>query len=438
MQTDIKHKKISIAEICENVSELLISKYNFKTIAGNKEDEIWIYDNGCYRPEGKALIKSQVEKKLGVLCKTHIVNEIINKIGRKTYILRENFDCKDLDLICVKNGVYSLKTGKLMPHSPDYNFKSAISINYNKTKVCWKIQEFLHGVLYEEDVPVMQEWLGFCLYRNYFLKKGMILVGVGDTGKTTALNLIIKFIGSKNMSGISLQDISGDKFSTVSLYGKHINVYDDLSSTDLQEVGTFKMVTGNGWISGEQKFCDKFSFRNFAKLMFATNKIPKIKNNDDDTAYYKRWIVLRFDNVFDKTNKKTNKNLINEIVTEDEMSGLFNWAVEGLRRILKNQDFSLNSDLKDIKYLMERNSSDIAKFVHDCCEKGNSDDWISKDDMWLHYKEYCELNDLTINPKESLGKCLPSYCNYILDSRQGQKTGWRHITVKKIKPIYDF
>ena len=42
-----------------------------------------------------------------------------NYIIRKTYIKKEKFD-SDLDIINVKNGLLNLKTGELLPHTPDY------------------------------------------------------------------------------------------------------------------------------------------------------------------------------------------------------------------------------------------------------------------------------------------------------------------------------
>lgn len=428
-------KKISMAEICHDLAESLVKRFNFKTIPGKKEDEIWVYVNGIYKANGKHVIKNEVEKHLGKVCKTHYVNEIINKISRKTYIYREKFKCDDINLICCKNGVLNINTKELMPHSPDYNFTHMVPVNYKKDATCNKILQFVNEILYDEDIPVIQEWMGYCLYRSYFIKKGMILIGGGDTGKTTMLNLLIKFMGEENVSGVSLQAIANDKFSTSNLYNKHLNAYDDLSATDLQDTGKFKMVTGGGWINGERKFGDSFQFKNFAKLIFSTNKIPKTKNDDDDTAYYKRWIVLVFDNVFDNANKETNKTIIDDITDDDELSGMLNWAIDGLKRVLKNQQFSYNKDLSEIKNLMDRNSSDISKFVQDCFTKGDYKDWLSKDEMFEHYAEYCELNDFTINSKEMLGRKLPNLCNWLFEGRAGQSTGWRGVKIKDIKPI---
>jgi len=430
-------KKKSMGEVCHNIANELLSRYKFITIPGKKLDEIYVYLNGVYESSGKDIIRAEVEQILGPNCKTHYVNEVVNKIARKSLTKRENLGNKDVNLICLNNGVLNLKTMKLLPHKPEYRFMSKIPVNYVEGVKCPKIEDFIHDILYEDDIAVIQEWFGYLLYRGYHIKKGIIFVGDGDTGKTTLLTLIGKFIGEKNISGVSLQKLSLDKFSNAQLYNKHVNIYDDLSATDVADTGSFKMVTGGGYVQGEYKFGDQFQFINFAKLTFTTNKIPMTKLNDDDIAYYKRWIVLMFENIFDDNNKKTDKHLIDKITTEKELSGLLNWALVGLKRLLEKNAFSYEKDVEDIRRIIQRNASDLARFSQDCLieEEGV---WISKQDLYEEYKEFCKLNILPVITKEKFGRDITKACQFIVDGRQGAKTGWRNVRVEKVKPVMGF
>ena len=426
-----------MGEICHSIANNLLGKYKFITIPGKKIDEIFVYLNGVYDSSGKDVIRAEVEQQLGPNCKTHYVNEVVNKIARKSLTKRENLGNKDRNLICLNNGVLNLKTMKLLNHKPEYRFMSKIPLTYNKEMKCPKIEDFIHDILYEDDISVVQEWFGYLLYRGYHIKKGIIFVGDADTGKTTLLSLIAKFIGEKNISGVSLQKLSSDKFSNAQLYNRHVNIYDDLSATDVADTGSFKMVTGGGYVQGEYKFGDQFQFINFAKLTFTTNKIPMTKLNDDDIAYYKRWIVLMFENIFDDTNKKTDKNLIDKLTTEKELSGLLNWALEGLRRLLKNSKFSYNKDVDEIKRIIQRNASDLARFSQDCLIEYEGI-WISKEDLYKEYKEFSKLNMLPVVTKEKFGRDITKACQFIVNSRQGNKTGWRNVKVKPVKPVMGF
>ena len=55
---------------------------------------------------------------------------------------------------------------------------------------------------------------------------------------------------------------------------------------------------------------------------------------DSDDVFYSRCIPIPFDNPIPK--EKQNPFLLKEITTKEEMSGLLNWALEGLDRLFKN------------------------------------------------------------------------------------------------------
>ena len=105
----------------------------------------------------------------------------------------------------------NLKKEKFSPHSPRYNFRTSIPINYNKKADCPKIKKFFQDILYEDDFLLIQEWFGYVLYNKYFEKKAVILFGDTNTGKTITLDLISTFIGEANTTSLSLQNISHGK-----------------------------------------------------------------------------------------------------------------------------------------------------------------------------------------------------------------------------------
>jgi len=99
------------------------------------------------------------------------VNEVVNKIARKSLTKRENLGNKDVNLICLNNGVLNLKTMKLLPHKPEYRFMSKIPVNYVEGVKCPKIEDFIHDILYEDDIAVIQEWFGIYFIGVIILRK---------------------------------------------------------------------------------------------------------------------------------------------------------------------------------------------------------------------------------------------------------------------------
>ncbi len=407
------------------VVDYLLTKFVFKTIYGKRDETIFLFEDGIYTLRGRELIKTKTEEILGENCSNYISKEIIEKIKRKTAIDIDDFNNIPINLICLKNGLFDLKENKLKIFDSKYYFKNRIPINYNPEEKIEKILKFFEEVCYPEDLPVIQEWFGFCLYRRYFIKKAIILFGEKNTGKTVLLNILIKFLGEKNISGISLHRIaSKDKFALSSLKDKFSNVYDDLSSDDLKDLGGFKIATGGGYITAEHKFGDSFQFVTYAKNIFATNMIPNVKDINDD-AYYERWIPLCFDNQIQED--KQNNFLFESITSEKEMSGLLNWSLIGLKRLLKKGKFSYQKDSKEIKKLMNRQNNPLISFVEEVLiqEDGNK---ITKEMMFLVYSKWCQNKKVPRLSKEQLGRNLAKNTNYLI-AKGGKERIWENVRI---------
>lgn len=424
----IKHNKkgeeVSRFVDIDKVSNYLISKHNFVTWFGQKSDYSFNYNGKIFVPNSRGVVKVECEKLLGIYCKKNIVEEVFDKIKRKSEKDKEQFEKTDVNLIPLKNGVWHIKKKKLLEHDPKYNFQFIIPQTYNKEASCIKWFKFIEETLYPEDVAVMQEWFGFCLYRDYFIKKALICEGKQDTGKSVLLDTLIEFIGEKNKSGLSLQKISsGSDFIKLSLKNKHGNIYDDLSSQDLNDGGAFKVATGGGYISGEEKFGEYQQFRSFAKQVFATNKIPPVKDNDD-LAYFGRWINLKFDNI----PEKIDPFLRAKLWTEKEMSGILNWALEGLYRLLKKGKFSYDKTSEEVKQSMEISGVPLVAFSLEVLEQKNGA-IIDKEEMYKVYTKWCNDNEKPRLTKENLGRQLTKYCNYIISVKH-KKRVWQNAILK--------
>lgn len=406
--------------ICK-VTNILMKKYKFITVSTGAKEEIWQYENGIWFLKGKETIRSQSELFLKEKATTHKVREIEEKIKRLTLIRKEDFENIPEGYICLTNGVLNLITKEFLPHDPKYYFKTKINLEYNKFADCPNCKEFFEDALNPEDIPLIQEWLGFQLYNKYLFKKSLIVFGEKDTGKTVFLNLQTEFIGSDNCSSIPLQKINNNnKFSLSSLQYKYANIYDDLSSKDLDDVGGFKIACGGGWLGAEKKFGDPFQFKSYAKLTFACNKIPAPSNMDnvEKSAYYGRWLVVPFENQVDE--KEQDKNLCNKLTTKEELSGLLNWALEGLNRLLTNNQFSFNKSWEDIEKIMLKHNNHLMEFSEQCLMTMPFAR-ISKSDLHDYYVYWCFKHKQVPLSIKQFGKRLPRFAPLIVAKNDGER-----------------
>ncbi len=415
------------------LAEHIVNKYDIITV-GEKEREIFVYRDGVYFQAENEIIFPEIQSILKDEVTRSAKSETHHKICDMTAKPRSIFESAALNFIPMANGVYDTETKNLLPHSSEYKFKYKFPIQYDPYAECPKTLAFMEQVLSPVQLLTMQEWIGYYFYRLYSFKKAIIFVGEGDTGKTTLLEVITYLLGRDNISSISLQKMSSDKFSAAHLYEKHGNLVDELSARDINDTGSFKVATGGGSVTGEYKFGNQFSFHNFSKFTFACNKIPDVTDMDD-IAYFNRWMVIRFE----KTIEKKIPNFIETLRTENERSGLFNWAMIGLERLLSQGSFTYASSAMDTKKEMMKSGSSIAVFCAECLKQEVGSE-ISKEDMYDAYTKYCEDNDLSAETIKMLGTKFPFYVSYVNDglitvSGKGGRTdrvrGWRNVSVIK-------
>lgn len=424
VQTFLKNK----TEATFMLAQYIVEKYNIITI-GEKEREMYVYKEGQYVPAESNVIFPEIQRILSYMVTKNAKNETYHKIADATAYPRSIFSSTDPRYIPLKNGVYDTETKELLPHDPKYRFTYQFPVKYDPKAKSPLIEAFFNQVLNPTQRLIVEEWIGYYFLRNYMFKKALILVGEGDTGKTTLLEVIMNLIGTDNISSISLNKMASDKFSAAHLFEKHANIVDELSAKDIADTGAFKMATGGGSITGEHKFGNQFSFRNFSKFTFACNKIPEVEDKDDD-AYFNRWMVIRFENTIE--NKIP--NFINTLITEEERSGLFNLAIAGLSRLLKQQRFTYTFTAQQTKTEMMRSGSSIATFATDMLIQENGAE-LTKDDLYDAYIKYCNDNNLSAQTKDMIGKRLTGFVPFISDGwittmKGKQARGWRNAIIK--------
>lgn len=393
-----------------DVGTRILNKTKFITFRDN--EICYYYENGVYLPHGKVKIKERAQQILGERATINMLNEIVNNVKLRSLIDRDLIDI-DKKLLCVENGILNIDTGVLVPHNPDCVFLFKLPVEFNPNIDCPTINKFFSDVLHDEDISVVEELIGYCLYRDYIFSKAFMLIGDGQNGKTTFLNMLITFLGEDNVVDFSLQSLSKRRFALAQLYSKFANIHDDLSDKSIEETGMFKQLTGGSRITADVKFKDPFSFRSYAKMIFSCNKPPDIKS-DDSHAFWRRWIIINFPNTF--TGKLEDPFMLEKITTKDELTGLLNLALKGLKRLLKQNGFSYNLSTAQVREDYIRKSDSVKAFIMDCLEIGG-DKPIPKKGLYKVYADYCKTYKLpALTYQTFCGKLITEFGSKIGES----------------------
>jgi len=276
-------------------------------------------------------------------------------------------------------------------------------VKYDPKASCPSIQHFLHEVLStEDDLKVIEEYMGFALMDSYVYEKALMLHGFGRNGKTKTIELFKRLFGMDNCSAIPLSILKSDDFCISELFGKRLNLAGDIGSQDLKDTSMFKSLTGRDLVSGKRKFMNNIPFMNNAKFIFACNELPMVY--DTSRGFWDRWILLDFPYTFvtqEEFDNSPNKErlkikdefIIDKISTPEELSGLLNKILEALKRLKINKRFSSTTGSEEIKQLWIRRSNSFIAFALDMLEE-NYESYITKKELRKVYSNYCKKHKI--------------------------------------------
>jgi len=402
---------------------------NRRIVTLSDTNEMLDYDAaaGLFRPGAEPRIARALEhtfRRLGAekALRISVMREIQERLKRRTYKKRGELN-KHAFLLNLMNGMFDLRTFQLLPHDPKYLSTVQLPVEFHPEASCPNTMKFLSEVLYKEDLVVIQELLGYLLWKGMPAHKAWMLVGSGSNGKSTFIELIRKLLGEHNISSRGLVDLELNRFATADLFGKLANVHADLPDIALRSTGKFKMLTGGDPVTAEQKFKNAFQFVNYAKMVFSTNKIPEAV--DDTDAFFRRWELITFPNVF--TGEKEDRNLKAKLSTPEELSGQFNFAIEGLKRLQANNwHFSNPRTTDEIRREYVRKSSPIRAFLLDCTVE-KPDGEVSKPVLYEAFCEYCREMRLPMVGYDTFYRNLPQFVKLeeVRPSKKNSENGKR-------------
>ncbi|HII4514167.1 TPA: phage/plasmid primase, P4 family [Clostridium perfringens] len=383
-----------------------------------------IYENGVYNISG--------EKEAGRIIMDYMLPNYCTMASIRDcrdqwdILVSMDFDVFNRNpyMVNVRNGLLDIRDMSFKEHTPSYLSTVQLNVEYNPHAHCPQFEKFLNEVLDCRLIPLVQEILGYLLTTNTSAQKSFVLLGPARTGKSTLLWVVeYLLLGKKNVSNIPWQEI-GDKFKTAELLGKLANVFSDLPSKSIDDTGIFKVVTGEDYLMAEKKNKNPFKFRPFARLVFSCNELPK--NYVDRTeGFYRRLIIVPFNRQIDKN--KIDKALKYKFQREKE--GIFNWALEGLKRLYENNfEFSENELTDEVKKEYKRENNNVISFVEECCEIDSLFS-CSRIELYESYKEFCGESGLKVLSQIKFNKELEGNFN-VTRARNRKLRLWNGIRIK--------
>jgi putative DNA primase/helicase len=427
---DDKHKipRVNDGRVDADVMAESVKGYrDFITIVESKESEVWVYDvnSGIYVPNGEKSIATLTEGLLlglglGSTATTHYVKEVVGHVQRQTYVPKNVLDA-DMDIIVVKNGVIKLSTKELMPFDKKYRATIAIPVAYDTNAVCPQIDKFISEVVEPSDTAILYEMPAWCLIRNSEIQRLVLLLGNGQDGKSKYVGLLKAFLGARNCSSYTLQQLTNNQFAASGLDGKLANLVADLPSKALYDVGILKTMTGGDSLQAERKFGHSFELFNRAKLICVANQPPELP--EDSRALWRRLIIVEFPFVFE--GDKRDPYILDKITTPQELSGLLNKAMNLIPKLKAKSDLTYNKTIDDTREKYNLRSDPARSFLEECIQADVWPTMIKKEVVYQHFVNYCKRNGLAPVGKKKLGRIIKS------EKYSEDRDCWRGMSLKE-------
>ena len=362
----------------------------------------YVYEDGCYRLYSNdmmmGVIKGFIAEYDEELVKMSKVTEALQHITTDlNYISMEDLDA-DESLINFKNGLLRVTADRieLIPHTPDVYSTIQIPCNWTGVAEPTPVFDAYMRTLTNGDDAIRQlllEFIGVCVsnIKGWRMKKALFLVGDGDTGKSQLKSLVERLLGKGNFIGIDLKEIEA-RFGTGAVYGTRLAGSSDMSFLSVDELKTFKNLTGGDSLYAEFKGQQAFEFTYGGLLWFCMNRLPKF-GGDNGQWVYDRIMVVRCPNIIPK--EKQDKQLLDKMYAERE--GIVYKAVTAMQAVIRNgYRFTEPESVTLARETYQCENSTVISFFNECMipwQDGRINRYCTTGRIFRVYQAWCKDNN---------------------------------------------
>lgn len=267
-------------------------------------------------------------------------------------------------LLNCQNGTLEVteKTVKLRDHKKEDFLKYVLPFEYNKDAKAPIFERYLSDVLSTDTQGVLQEFCGYIFVSNLKLEKCLVCYGSGANGKSVFFEVITSLLGKDNIATKSLGDLTDNNqgsYNRAVIKDALVNYGSEIKGKNI-DVDIFKRLVSGEPVQARLPYGQPFDLINNAKFMFNANELPKVDEHNE--AVFRRFIIIPFSKTIPK--EKRDAELHSKII-KSELSGVLNWVLIGLEKLLQNKKFSEVQEIEDALMQYKKESDSVALFVED-------------------------------------------------------------------------
>ncbi|MEI3783831.1 phage/plasmid primase, P4 family [Pectobacterium brasiliense] len=344
----------------------------------------WEYRQGVYVEVPDEVMAQKVDLTLqshGYTLKNAQVTEILTKVARDPMIGSRVVDQGAWELN-TRSGILDLASGDLYDHTPEYFSIIQSAAAYEPFQVSHEWIRFLRRAVPDEaDRELLQMFAGLCLTGDTSPQRALLLIGEGGTGKGTFTRVLSTVLGNLATSS-AIENIKDGSFLVGTLVGKRMCVVSELPRSF--DWLPFKRITGEDQISVDVKNKTPYTTKLDMKLVILSNVMPFLGDDVSNNSLLRRFLPVAF-NMRPATQDPT---LINRLTAPEELPGVLNWMLDGLRLLQERGMRFPAADATELLRDIVEESNKVITFLRDECAYV-PDVTVTATELYAAYKKWC-------------------------------------------------
>lgn len=229
---------------------------------------------------------------------------------------------------------------------------------------------------------VLAEFVGNALAPELNLQKVLVLNGPGSNGKSVFCDVITAVLGRENVSSYTMESLTKqDSRSCAQLENKLLN-YSSENSIKMN-VEAFKTLVCGEPIEVRRLYQESYTIEGYAKLMFNCNLLPR--DVEQSEGFFRRFLIVPFNVKIDESER--DPELAAKIIAA-ELPAVFNWVLQGLRRLLRAKDFTECESARAALERYRKESNSVLMFVEEYGLQPGTGEPAKRQRLAQVYEEY--------------------------------------------------
>ena len=392
-------------------------------------------ENSFFTTEGRVTNEDAMRQTIYQQLEPFIVTGMSKKVDDIMKDLRIKAQVTGLlpqtDRVHVQNGTVFLDGSFI--EAKNEIVRSRFPVRFNpKVKKPERWLKFLSELFWPEDIPTLQEFIGYCLIPSNAGQKMMVIKGSGGEGKSQIGHVLSRMFGPNAKDG-SVGKISENPFARADLEHIHLMIDDDMRLEALKQTNYIKaIVTAKGKMDLERKGKQSYQGFMYARILaFSNGDLVSLYDRSD--GFFRRQLILT-------TKRKPPDRIDDPNLSEklcEEMEGIFLWAMAGLLRLVKNNFRFTESDQARVnREAVKKDANNVELFLE---SKGyitrGPDCSVSSKELGDVYHTWCEENAYPALKSKTLIEQLVAnqekygiqYTTHLINSAGRQVRGFKGI-----------